>query len=631
MRKTFHKNDKSKYRQSAGNMAATPISYQWLYGQKATVSELNEIISSFARRPTFFLLANINSLISFYVDSPDPGALTKADYVQRFLIHNLMDDKARALILREMDNQPPLKEGPVFHRQQLLMLMKMLLVKAKDDGPIDPNKDLAAHLKLGRLCLIMNDHLLTPEQEEQLIRGGEEQEWQKIHDELFAQFIYTAELRDIPDVYSSTVRNIEYLRIFERERTKFIFLGGLSLSERFAELKGLDLERYLWMMFGIYQVYDSLAEDPNTFINNPANHNIGRDTVFAKMILSPREIEAFFDLTARTFGELTEQIQQEAATQSEIQFRQDFTTFRDRPLIYTREEKDVAACIHFGLLSEKVSLSLYHIVLKALEGQPDRTPFLRRYWGDVFEIYVNDRLRDFIPFKTGRFFYSPMFDLPKKSSQAFDAVLIVGDALIAIEHKGKYLTLDAKYKGDRELLKSQFNQRYGLAARQLAGNLERVFNTDPSKRATFSERDSNGEVLNQFGPDRLRRIRRIYPLVVVQDFSLQLGFASWNLRDTFSEEIRQRNIDQRLVKPLTIITIEDLEAVLPYLKEVPLPNILDCYARELEPLKTFEHIFRGYLRRRGVKPRVNKWIKRRLGEMIDSMKGMFHTLDGETW
>jgi hypothetical protein len=598
-----------------------------LYGKRVPVSELDELISSFARRQTFFFLANINSLISFYIDSPHPYALRNADYVQRFLIHNLTNETMRALILGEMENHPPLKEGPVFHRQQLLMLMKMLFVKAKNDGPIDPNQDLVARHKLGRLCLIMNDHLLTQEQEEQLKDKGGEQERQRIHEELFSQFIYTAELRDIPDVYHSTVRNTEYLRIFEHERARFPFFGGLSLSERFLELKGLDIERYLWMTFGIYMVYNSLAENPDTFIDNPAHHNIGRETIFSKMSLSAQEVDAFFELTATTFEELAEQIQQSAAAQSDIQFRQDFTIFRNRPLIYTRAEKDVAACIDFGFLSEKVSLSLYHIILKALDEQPDRMKFLRRYWGDVFELYVNDRLRDLIPFKTNRFFYSPVLDVSKKSNQAFDAALIVGDALIAMEHKGKYLTLDAKYTGDRDLLKAQFNEKYGLAARQLADNLEKVFNIDPSKRVTFSERGSNGEILNQFGPDRLKKIKRIYPLVVVQDFSLQLGFASWNLREIFSEEIQQRNIDQRLVKPLTVLTIEDLEAILPYLKEVPFPNILDCYARELEPLKTFEYIFKGYVNRRGVKLRGNKWIENRLHELIESMKAMFHTVD----
>lgn len=627
MHKSSHKKVKSNYRQGDGEILITPISYHRLYDKKVPESEFNDLISSFAKRPTFFLLSNINSLISFYVDSPGEEALKKADYVQRFLIHNLTDEMTRALIMVEMENLPLLKEGPVFHRQQLLMVMKMLLAKAKDDGPVDPNNDLAGRHQLGKLCLAINDHLLTTEQEEQLKDRGGDQERQRIHDELFSQFIYSAELRDIPDVYSSTVRNTEYIRIFERDRARFPFLGGLSLSERFAELKGLDLERYLWMIFGVHRVYDDLAENPDTFIDNPGHHNIGKATVFSKMNLSAEEIDAFFKLTTTTFEELTEQIRESAANQSGIKFRNDFTIFRNRPLVYTKAEKDAAACIDFGFLSEKVSLSLYHMILNTLEGQPDRTDFLRRYWGDVFEIYVNERLRDVFPFKTKRFFSSPMFDVPKRSDQAFDGALIEGDTLIVMEHKGKYLTLDAKYTGDRDLLKRQFNEKYGLAAQQLAESLEKVFNGDISKRLTFSDRDSNGEILNQFGLDRIKKISRIYPIVVVQDFSLQLGFASWNLRDIFSEEIGKRNIDQSLIKPLTVLTIEDLEAILPYLKEVPLRNILDCYARELEPLKTLEHIFKGYARRRGVRLRGNKWIEMRLREIIDSMKAIFHIID----
>jgi hypothetical protein len=332
-------------------------------------------------------------------------------------------------------------------------------------------------------------------------------------------------------------------------------------------------------------------------------------------------------LTTITFEELAENVEQLAAGQNDVKFRQDFTAFRNRPLVYIKVERDSAACLDFGFLSEKVSLSLYHMILNTLEGQPDRVDFLRRYWGDVFEIYINERLRGAIPLKTRRFFSSPKLDIPKRSNQAFDGALIVSDALIVMEYKGKYLTLDAKYTGDRDLLKKQFKEKFGLGAQQLAENLEKVFNNDLNKRLTFSERDENDQILNQFGPDRIKKVRRVYPVVVVQDFSLQLGFASWNLRDIFSEEIRQRNINQNLIRPLTVLTIQDLEVILPYLKEVPLPNILDCYARDLEPLKTFELIFKGYINRRGVRPRVNKWVEEQLHEIIESMKAAFHTID----
>jgi hypothetical protein len=86
-------------------------------------------------------------------------------------------------------------------------------------------------------------------------------------------------------------------------------------------------------------------------------------------------------------------------------------------------------------------------------------------------------------------------------------------------YQGSIFTLDAKYTGGRHLLKGQSNEKYGLATRQLVESLDKIFNKDISRRLTFSDRGSNGKPLNQFGLDRIRKIKRIYPILVVQDFS----------------------------------------------------------------------------------------------------------------
>jgi hypothetical protein len=604
-------------------MLQTSMSHRTVYGRRPSESELNDLISSFDRRETFFFLATMNCLISFYLEDAK-----NASYVQRFLTANLTNEHIYNEVDSMIKDSGPFSEGPLFHRKQLLTLMKLILLRAGDCGPENPVTSLESRRKLGEACLIMNDLLITPEQEDRLKDRGDELERERIQDELYAQFIYSAELLHIPNPYHATVRNSEYIRIFDSERLRFPFAANMSLSQRFRQLTDLDLEHYLWLVFGMFSVYHGLAQDPVTFINDASMRNISRNTVFSKLDLGQLETSRFFELTATDFESILDKNRQTHIQQDDLTYRQDYTLFRKHPLIYIGDEKDRAACLDFGFLSEKVSLSLYHIVLSALEGQePDRDQFLRRYWGEVFELYVNDRLRDFFPVKTKRFFRAPMLDIPKKNSQAFDAALIVSDSLVVMEHKGKYLSLPAKYSGDREKLKNDLNKRFGKGVSQLAKGIEEVFNADPTKRKTFLERNPSGDIVNYFGPDRLRKIKHIYPVLVVQDFALQLGFANWNLRSLFQEEIEKRKLNHQLVHPLSVLTIEDLEYILPYLKEVPFPNILNVYARELEPLKTFQYIIRDYFRRRKVKPRANKWVTVKLSEIIASIKTLFRTMD----
>lgn len=272
--------------------------------------------------------------------------------------------------------------------------------------------------------------------------------------------------------------------------------------------------------------------------------------------------------------------------------------------------------------------------MASLEGgdeaqQQDRKNFLRRYWGDVFEVYVNDRLGEAFPPSRGRFFRSPMYDRPKakKDKQAFDAVLDFGDALVVMEHKGKYLKLEAKYSERREVLLPDLDERFGKGVRQLADNIEQVFNIDEARRGELSERDGAGNPVRSFVGEDGRRVRTIYPVIVVQDFSLRIGFANRWLRNLFAAEMRKRSLDPSLIRPLSLLTIEDVENVLPYLDSLSFTDVLEEYAKEHEPLYTFEYIFRELRARRGVARRPDERFEGRLRELHEELKSMFVVVD----
>jgi len=99
-----------------------------------------------------------------------------------------------------------------------------------------------------------------------------------------------------PDVQYSIIRNLEYARIFDERFSEFVFSGGQSLSQRFTQLTGLELRRYLVLIFNFYLFYKQQSSSLENLLQNPALFNIDKRVVFAKMKLTEREVDAFLAL-----------------------------------------------------------------------------------------------------------------------------------------------------------------------------------------------------------------------------------------------------------------------------------------------------------------------------------------------
>lgn len=103
---------------------ATPILYSDLTGGRPTEAEADAILAAFRRKPTFLMLAMINALISFRQREAD-----RANYVQGFLFSNLIEDELFERAKRKFARHR-MEERPLFHRQQLLTIMRRVLLVA---------------------------------------------------------------------------------------------------------------------------------------------------------------------------------------------------------------------------------------------------------------------------------------------------------------------------------------------------------------------------------------------------------------------------------------------------------------------------------------------------------------------
>jgi hypothetical protein len=603
---------------------AIPISYSELHGVSPTENQLSELISSFKTEPTFISLAMWNLMLSLF-----EGNVEKYKWLQEFFIRNLIREELREHVRQSaaLASESP---RPVFGRWQLLALMKRVLIETSKEGSEDPRRDDRARRTLGDACLMLNDLLFPEEQMARLEQSRVAGERERIHDELMTQWFPQSELINVPDVYQAIARNDEYLNIFDRRAADFRFSEGQTLAQRFKQLTGLDIRQYLRLYFALYVLHMQLQEKHPEEINwNPGIINFDKDRVFSNMDFDVEEKEIFFRRAIIDLPKLIERVKSDAESGRAWQF--DFTTFRDCPLVSIPGNDRGFTCIAFPFLIEKLASGFYHTILSSWEeGDPERGRF-QGYWGIVFEQFVNDRLREqYRPsLLSNRFYGNPYFNKKQnRSIEVSDTVLDYGDSLVVMEHKGGYLSLAEKYSDDPDKLLKGVADKFGFdkAIKQLSRSIGILFNEDSGKRDTFSQLDEGRRPVHTFNVSDVERVRKVYPVLLVQEFSMTTGFMNRRLKLQFAEKLKEHAINPLVsVRPLSLLTVENLENVLAHLEEIKLTDFLDEYASEKhEPLSTFNHIFDDYLKSRGAdEKRRYKWSVTRGEELLNSLMKRF--------
>lgn len=591
-----------------------PIYYSEIFGINLGEEGLGEILAQFEKTSTFQTLAAINSLLSFY----DRDKNTAGD-VQDFLFANFTDEGLYEMVKKKFPHEQ-MANRPIFHRWQLLALMKRILCK-EVEGLLNPDVDAAARYKLGEACLIQND-VLNPEELNRRLEEATNKDLASTLSELFLQLIVSFELFNPAEDMYAIARSDEFCNLLERRSLEYKFSNGESVPERFAKLTGLSLRHYLWMIFCVCVVYKYESKSLPKLLEEPAKRNIRKSTIFSNTNLSQEEVNAFFRLLATditTFGELM----RSSSGKPKINQDYEYTAFRTYPLYYLDDKQDVLSVIDFTFLTEKLSAGVFHTISNSIrENENKDWHTFSGFWGKIFDEYVNDRLREAFPLWSQRLYTNPFFD--RMNEEAFDSVIDYGDSLIVMEHKGTYLAIAEKYSGQSDLFLKGIEKNIGKGIKQLAEKLAIVF--ADSTPDTFSQRDASGAtILFGFSNKDSGRVEKIYPIIIVQDFAFQIGLANYQLRLEFEREIQKHKYRRGVsIMPLSLLVVEDIEKVIPYLNEISLTAILDEYvSASYDPIYTFQNVLYRVLRERNIQQRPNEWVLNRRREINQLIKEQF--------
>src|SRR5436853_6106143 len=101
------------------------ITYSELTGEPPAENELTEIISSLRQRPTFLMLGLLNLVLSLFDHGTNREVAQSHDDIKDYLL----DDHLLNLLKLKF-SQASAVSRPIFHRQQLLVMMKRVLLES---------------------------------------------------------------------------------------------------------------------------------------------------------------------------------------------------------------------------------------------------------------------------------------------------------------------------------------------------------------------------------------------------------------------------------------------------------------------------------------------------------------------
>lgn len=217
----------------------------------------------------------------------------------------------------------------------------------------------------------------------------------------------------------------------------------------------------------------------------------------------------------------------------------DTVVLRKHPIVALTDDEYLVLDRHF--VTEAVSSGVYWHLFDTLEGvQRER---LRELWGRLFELYVHDLLGHYYP---------PVSQMLRVNVSytdgEIDALLDFGEVVILVEAKASLLFRKARFSRDPSVFERDIQKKFVETPEGKPKALKQLAN---AAAAIASRRVATAV-----------RPRRIFPVLLGDEPSLQSLGVNAYLNELFERLVPT---DARaVVAPLTVMTIEELEELLPY-------------------------------------------------------------------
>lgn len=500
-----------------------------------------ETLNEAPRNAALATLSAINLIIALAaIDSQSHRALNRTFIREEYL-------RQLAELQKEEGAQPDLHV--VFSRAGILTNIKALIASSSGDADKQP---LDLHL-IGDLSLLCNDFVGST------YLKKDPKEVDDIH--LLIEFVATWELDNPRDVAYALTRVERMIRSFLVSDDPVVakLRADIDLDPKTLTYDGLELDDYIAIIFGIYG--HSKRLDMEAVFRNPGEVIIDPKTFISKTQFPQDKFEHF--LKERS---LSLEVHRERATggkewDKEVfsaviktdEFSTDTLAVKTYPFLQWADGKTLILDPQY--VSDLLIYGLYWRIVDDLEDE--KAERFISLWGRVFELYM---------FRLLGHFYPPLSSILSTDIEydggQIDALLDFGEDVIVFEIKASLLRDQTKNKRDIALFEKEVKLKYienqkgkPKALRQLANSASAI---------------CTGVVKTTVKP------KRVYPVFIGYEPVLECFLMNTYLHEKF-RTFAPEKIDDVFVKPLTVISVDEVERVLPNMESgaITWPELLN--------------------------------------------------------
>jgi hypothetical protein len=320
-------------------------------------------------------------------------------------------------------------------------------------------------------------------------------------------------------------------------------LAQTGISPDKIAVNGVPLAQFAALVFGLFAYGRSPGANARVLFD--------AKVVFSQTGFPQALLDQFLDARARTVDQFRE-LFSKGQPISKAMFTDELTrrsflidslnTFRTHPFVKIDSEKIVMLDLQFiaELITSGVYWSLYDGLLRE-----KREPF-KQLWGRMFELYAVNLLAHFYP-PLSRMLSA---DIEYDGGQ-IDAFLDFGTYVLVFEIKSSLLTEPAKRSADKDSFVADFRRKF-------------VENENGKPKAIKQLASAAHAILaGEIDIAKKKQAPVIYPIFVSDEPAVEATF----MNAFFNEEFQKEGISDSKVKPLTIMSIDELEQTLSHVTD----------------------------------------------------------------
>ena len=492
-----------------------------------STEHLTQILSSFNSTDILITLAKINLFLQCSKDFSLTERILQRNFCSRYL--------------RDEIDWRGLRGDFIFNRQSTLRLLSESVRVSDPCSARSPDTSDSAKIELARCYLIANE---SPNDESS---DHETSSAQKKRKELLVASIpfaaYPENSAEPRRIRNPLVRSKEFLRHFQEDPSKF------DINKTFHETTGLTPQDYQYLIYSIAAVYLTLS--PEEILKG--------ESLFVDTKPSPALGQLYEKLLPHVCISIDE-LRDEAKLD---RFKNDFRLWRRYPLVKMDENR--ICCVDIGFLLDKLQTGVFWILREHLKNDSKRKGVFEKLWGDVFNNYAASIIERGINAETSsveKCMPGPKY-IQKAEAECTDIAVCGEDTLILLECKSSVLAASAKFSGN-------FGEFYdGIALNAIKG-IKQLTDAIQSLGTTNKTERRKVEGIN------IPTMKKIYPVLVLFDHTFSSLDINRFLNSEFQRIVKRDTLVEHLqIMPLTVLTIEDLELLEPYLSDTPFHVHLD--------------------------------------------------------